>query len=99
MGHNRFRVLVEELEQAGFDWQAELARNLSVQDIEELVRILKEWIRYDAPLDLQRMGFDVLLNATGKSRSGVIRLLSKRIGNSKTFRYLMRDFKGRRKSR
>lgn len=94
MGHNCFHRLVEIFDLHNKNWLAMLKADLQRFGRDELLGFINEWIRYDAPLVLQRTGFEALQNATGKNRAATLRFLGKRIGYGKSLRYLLRDFKG-----
>lgn len=62
--HNTFVRQVEILEKAGIDWQPLLREELKGYSEQDLRQALRNWTRYRAPLELQRLAWQVWSQAS-----------------------------------
>lgn len=84
---NMLSELVVLLDREDVDWRTILLEDLERYRQAQRLRFFGEFIRYRAPIDLQRIGWRSLMEEAGHSRLSVFRRMISRVGLCKIARY------------
>ena len=79
--------VVEWLDREGVDWRRIVAEDLRRYDLRQRLRFFSEFIRYDAPPALQRIGWRSIMEEEGRSSRWLLTRMLSRVGPRKLLRF------------